>query len=376
MDRSYLAQLVDKATAIQAKVIGIDYLLDRPQKENDAKLAQSLRSTVQQGTWLVFAASSNDTGGWFEVLPELAQANWSLQGDVLVLGDNLKHMTLVPMQEPDPRRLPFSYLLALAYRLNFQLPGNPPQPQLQTSRNWLSQVKDYVIKTTGKDYKNFFSSSARLQPLTNWSYEFHQMWLHPIIDFSIPPKQVYKRLPAWQWLESSADSLKLDRHQQPVVIIAPGGYGEAGVSKEGEDNFPVPLAVGYWRSQENPPDFRGMFSGGEAHAYMIHHLLNQRVVVPVPDLWLIGVAALLGKGVALVLAQEKGKRKNAKGKQMLWLLPSRSGTWVLLGGATAIYGLVSLQMYITAAILLPLLMPTATFWTYVLLARLERKSHV
>jgi hypothetical protein len=119
-----------------------------------------------------------------------------------------------------------------------------------------------------------------------------------------------------------------------------------------------------------------MFSGGEAHAYMIHHLLNQRVVVPVPDLWLIGVAALLGKGTALLLAQEKGKRKNAKGKQMLLLLPSRSGTWVLLGGATAIYGLVSLQMYITAAILLPLLMPTATFWTYVLLARLERKSHV
>ena len=375
MDRSYLAQVVDKATAVKAKVVGIDYLLDRPQKEHDVKLAQSLRDAVQQGTWLVFAASTNDSGGWFEVLPELAQPSWSLQGDVMLLDDHVKYMTLVPMQEPDPRHLPFSYLLALADRLNFQLRGNPPQPQLQTSRRWRSQIKDYVTQTTGKDYKNFFSSRARLQPLTNWSYEFRQMWLHPILDFSIPPQQVYKRLPAWQWLETSTDSLKLDSHQQPVVMIAPGGYGEAGVSKGGEDNFPVPLAVGYWRSQENPPDFRGMFSGGEAHAYMIHHLLNQRIVVPIPDLWLVGVAALLGKGTALVL-KEKGKRKKEQGKLRLFFVPSWCGQWVLLGGATTIYGLVSLQVYIAAAILLPLLMPTATFWTYVLLARLERKSHV
>ncbi len=376
MDRSYLAQLVDKISAMNAKVVGIDYLLDRPQKENDARLAQSLRASVQKGTWLVFADASSDTGGWFEVLPELAQLNWSLQGDVLVLGDTLKHMTLVPLQDTDARRLPFSYLLALAHQLNFQHAGNPPQPQLQASRNWLSQVKDYVTQTTGKDYKNFFSPNARLQPLTNWAYQFRQMWLHPILDFSIPPQDVYKRLPAWRLLESSPDSLKLDPHQQPVVMIAPGGYGEAGVSKGGEDNFPIPPAVGYWRSQETPPDFRGMLSGGEAHAYMIHHLLNQRVVVPIPDLWLVGVAALLGKGTVLALAEQKQKRKHAKEKRKLFLLPSRCGKWVFLGGATAIYGLASLQLYITAAVLLPLLMPTATFWIYVLLAQLEKKSHV
>lgn len=379
MDRSYLAQLVDKLSAIDAKVVGIDYLLDRPQskQENDQKLAQSLRASVQKNqTNLVFATYRNNAGGWFEVLPELAHPNWSLQGDVTVLGNELRYMTLVPRQETDSQSLPFSYLLALAHRLNFEGTHQSVQPQLQSSSDWLSELTDYVTKTTGKDHKDIFSPAARLHPMTNKAYEWGQMWLHPIIDFSIPPNQVYQRLPAWQLLEKSADSLKLDPNQQPVVMIAAGGYGEAGASKPGEDNFPVPSAVRFWRSQENPPDERGMFPGGEAHAYMIHHLLNQRLVVPIPDLWLIGVAAFLGKGVVLILEKEKGERKKGKGKHLLFLFPSGSGKWVLLSGATAIYGLASLQLYISASVLLPVLMPVATFWTYILLSQLERKSHV
>src|SRR5207237_3128507 len=116
----------------------------------------------------------------------------------------LQYITLLPWQDSDSRRLPFAYLLALAYRLNFQQSGQPPQPQLQSAVGWLPQLKAYVTDTTSKDYKILFSPTARLQPLTNLSYQLRQMWLHPIIDFSIPPEQVYKRLPAWQLLESSA----------------------------------------------------------------------------------------------------------------------------------------------------------------------------
>ncbi|MEW6495080.1 MAG: hypothetical protein AB1589_21565 [Cyanobacteriota bacterium] len=285
-------------------------------------------------------------------------------------------MTLVPRQETDPQSLPFSYLLALSHRLNFEGTHQSLQPQLQSASDWLFQLTDSITKTTGKDHKDIFSPAARLHPVTNKAYEWGQMWLHPIIDYSIPPNQVYQRLPAWQLLEKSADSLKLDPNQQPVVMIAAGGYGEAGASKPGEDNFPVPSAVRFWRSQENPPDERRMLPGGEAHAYMIHHLLNQRLVVPIPDLWLIGVAAFLGKGVVLILENEKGERKKGKGKHLLFLFPSGSGKWVLLSGATAIYGLASLQLYITASVLLPVLMPVATFWTYILLSQLKRKPHV
>ncbi len=379
MDRSYLAQLVDKLSAMNAKVVGIDYLLDRPakEKENDQKLAESLRSSVQkQGTSFVFACIRKNTGNWFEVLPQLAQPNWSLQGDVLVLGQDLRYMTLVPWKNSDPRNLPFAYQLALLHQINFKQSGEPPQPKLDSSVSWLSQLKAYVTDTTSKDYKNFFSPTARLQPLTNFSYQLRQMWLHPIIDFSIPPEQVYQRLPAWKLLETSTDSLKLDRDRQPVVMIAPGGYGEAGVSKPDEDNFPVPAAVSYWRDRQNPPDQRQVFPGGEAHAYMIQHFLSQRLVVPIPDLWVVGVAALLGKATALALEKRPGKREKEKGKIMLFLLSSERGKWLLLPTcATAIYGLASLQLYITAAMLLPWSLPVATFWTYVVLARFERKFH-
>jgi len=416
MDRSYLADLVTKLAAINAKVVGIDYLLDRYQKENDQKLAKALHSSVQQqATWFVFAIQRHhNTGGWFEVLPELAKPSWSLQGDVLVLGSQLRYMTLVPRDNPDPRNMPLAYMLALSHWLNFDQSqacsrnpsptnigklGSPtsvpslaresalskpscehfgklPQPQLYSSADWFSQLTTYVTNTTGQDYRHIFSPTARLQPLTNQAYLLRQMWLHPIIDYSIPPEQVYKRLPAWKLLESPVKSLKLDSQQQPVVIIAAGGYDEAGVAAEGTDNFPLPPPVGYWRSQENPPDPRQIFPGGEAHAYMIHHFLNQRLVVPIPDFWLVGVAVLLGKGTALALERIKGERKNRQGKIWLFVLPSGRGKWLLLlSGTTAVYGLASLQLYITAAVLMPWLLPVSAFWTFVFLGLLEGKSH-
>jgi hypothetical protein len=377
MDRSYLADLVTKLAAINAKVVGFDYLLDRHQNENDQKFANALRLSAQQGTWLVFAVKRNsNTGEWLEVLPELAQPSWRLQGNILGLGHKLQYMTLVPRDELDPRNLPIAYTLALSHWLNFEQSGEPPQPQLQSSADWFSQLKTYVTTTTGQDYRDLFSPTSRLQPLTNWAYLLQQMWLHPIIDYSIPPEQVYQRLPAWKLLESPVDSLKLNNQQQPIVLIAAGGYDEAGVAADGHDNFPLPLAVGYWRSHQNPPDPRQILPGGEAQAYMIHHLLNQRLVVPIPDLWLVVLAALLGKGTALLLKRVREERKNDKQKLLLLVLPSARGTaLLLLGGATTIYGLASLQLYISTAVLLPWVLPVSTFWTFIVLGLLKGKSH-
>jgi hypothetical protein len=94
----------------------------------------------------------------------------------------------------------------------------------------------------------------------------------------------------------------------------------------------------------------GQFTGAEANAYMIHHLLRRRLVIPIPDLWAIALAALLGKGVTLLSSPYYKKRQR-----------------LVLGltGATAIYGLVGWQVYITAAVLLPWFLPSATFLVYV-----------
>ena len=148
------------------------------------------------------------------------------------------------------------------------------------------------------------------------------------------------------------------------MIIAAGGYGEAGgVKPQQADYYPVPAAVEFWRDRlprensaaafqqgrsQNSPDYLPVLTGGEVHAYTLHHLLNQRLVVPVPDLLLLGLAGLLGRS----LADRVGKRK---------------GRWAIgLTAATLLYGLIGLQLFISASVLLPWLLPSSLVWLTVL----------
>lgn len=372
MDRNYLASLVDRLKALDARVVGIDYLFDRPQSEKDARLAQSLQAAVSgppQPTWFVFAKDRDENGGWMEPLPEIASPNWSLHGHIRLL---YWYVELVPRNNPAGDRLPFAYLLALAHQLNQEtLSGSAtmPQPKLDSQTDFLAQVTSYLSQTQRKDYRTLFSPQSRLQPITAFSYRLGQMWMHPIVDFSIPPERVYKRIPAMQLLrdDSSVETESMSFIKQQVVIIAAGGYGEAGVSKEGEDNFPLPDAVGYWRSSAHPVDPRRIFTGGEAHAYMVHHLLNQRLVVPIPDLWAIGVAAILGKATALAISRRLARAplRYHQGRRLLLVIFS----------TTAVYGLVSLQVYISGAILLPWVLPSVTVWTFAIPAILNKKFY-
>ena len=364
MDRTYLSRLVDKLSTLKAKVVAIDYLLDRPHGESDRILSESLQKAVQQQqTWFVFAATTDDTEKWVGVLPKVASLNWTLQGDMNLFNwqGKLGYMTLVPTKDTTSRNLPLAYLLALAQKLNFQPPYSPPQPQLDSSKNdFLSLVTEYLGSTHQQNYTTLFSPTSHLHPATNFAYGLGQMWLHPIIDFSIPPNQVYQRIPAWKFLQMDAHQLSsLDRK---VVMIAPGGYGDdPGIQAGSEDIFPVPAAVSYWRSQQNLLDPRRIFTGGEAHAYVFHNFMAKRLVVPIPDLWILGVAALLGKAITFTL-QQRHQQPRQRGLVLLVTIP-------------VAYGLTSLQIYIWGAILLPCFLPAVTFWTYVLPVLLRKKHH-
>ncbi|MEB3278652.1 MAG: CHASE2 domain-containing protein [Lyngbya sp.] len=366
MDRSYLAKIIDQLALLDRPVIGVDYLLDRHQPENDAILANSIRQAVEKrGTWFIFASKYDrrSTGGWLDILPEIADPNWSFNGNLQVLGDPPQYISLVPLpEEGSQQRLPLSYLLALGYWVHYESTETitSPQPQLDASTQFLSQVRAYLLETTTKDYGKLFSPKAVLHPLTNWAYLMRQWWLQPIIDFSIPPEQVFQTVPAWKLLEQPSEIDTLMGSDNYVILIAPGGYGEAGVDTEGEDNYGVPSALAYWRSQQTPPDLRPIFPGGEAHAYMVHHWLHRRLVTPIPDLWMVAVAVWLGKGTVLAFGQISRKQ------------------WkriVVMMVATGIYGGASLQLYITGSILLPWFLPTVTFWTYLIVAFVERKSY-
>ena len=354
MNRYYLASLVNKLKALDAKVVGIDYLLDRSDAENgkgDRFLADALQRPVlgQQcknnscaSPFFVFAARLNpdNTSEWWEVSTDIVSPNSNNSGDI-----NQMHwyMNLLPQKENSSYRKPFAYLLASAYMLNFPRLGG-------------GGVADLLDPARSK--KTYTATAARLNPITTFSYGLHQMWLHPLIDFSVPPNQVYERIPAWQLLDNNANSPLLRRIKQQVVIIAPGGYDGAGVSPDKVDHYPLPAALSFWHESVSNP--RKRITGGEAHAYMVHHFLNNRFVVPIPDLWLLPVAVVLGKAISLTLLRRQKLRMY--------------GVWVIVGTIT-VYGLVSLQVYITSAVLLPWFLPTVTLCIFTLPILLRKQNY-
>ncbi|NJO80789.1 MAG: hypothetical protein HC827_21335 [Cyanobacteria bacterium RM1_2_2] len=81
--------------------------------------------------------------------------------------------------------------------------------------------------------------------------------------------------------------------------------------------------------------------------------------MPIPDVWMVLLAAVAGKLIALGLQHQPPKRLTGV---------------LLLTGSTLAYILFSLQLYLsTLAILLPILSPIAMLWFYVLPALLRRK---
>jgi CHASE2 domain-containing sensor protein len=323
----YLARIVDKLSTLETKVIGIDYLLDnRQQSDNSRELSKSIRNAVQKGTWFIFAADeySTPTSG---VSNEIANLNWSMQGDIHSLNS---HIELLPANAECYQACPFTYLLALTHTLHFGKFDNLPKPQLTNKTDLRNQLVEYLNGKNINNSKAAYLHKLRLHPISNSS-----QWFHPIIDFSLPPKTIYESI-------SASDLLKGENPpniEKQVVLIIPGGYAEAGVDKEGEDNLPTPLAIGLWGQWSEG------FTGGKLNAYMVHHLLTQqRLVVPIPDFFTVLLAVVLGKLTTLLI-------KNNNHRQQSWFL----------GIVIAVYIFVSLQIYISFMVLVPIVLPLGVF---------------
>ena len=337
IDREYLAKLITRLSELEAEVIGIDFFINTEQPGEET-LAKALKSAVEeQNSWFILAAPKRDVR---PVRTEVASPKWSLQGDIGFYKWDVK----LPNDPTCPYLCPFGYSLTLAHMLNQQ--SGAPMPNLQNQMDFTLAVSGYIQEQQRLNQDNAVSALTKAQP---------PFGLRSIIDFSVPPEQTYKRISAQALL-----SEPLSKHdlQQPIAIIATGGYAEA------HDNFAVPLAIAYWcHSQQlakpqkkNCPE---VFTGGEVHAYMAHHLLSSHQVIQIPDRWMVCLAALLGKGSMLILLKQPA---NQRKKQTLVLM-----------GATVIYGLVGLQVYISATTLIPWFLPSALFWTYVI-RPLQRKS--
>ena len=336
LDREYLAQIVRHLSTLKISVIGIDYLLDnrRPKQE---RLLQAIQTSIKnQNSWFVFAVRQNMT------LFDRTLTKQTLQGGAFVF-----HWDVALPPDPTCNQIcPFAYLLAHAQVLS----RDPHQANLP-------QPKDYNTLGLHQQLSQLLQNDALPAPSNALQkYATPPFKLRSILDFSIPPEQIYDWVPAWEFLQYDTTNPALQkRRQHQVAIIAAGGYADA------QDNFPVPPAVGYWRKRPHHQiDYPNDLPGGELHAYMLHHFLSQHQILRLPDLWFIGIAILLGKGTALRLPKQKQQQRHK------WA--------IALTGATAFYSLAGLQLYISAAVLLPWFLPTITFWAYIL-PILQRRKH-
>ncbi|MDX2240022.1 MAG: CHASE2 domain-containing protein [Leptolyngbyaceae cyanobacterium bins.302] len=331
IDRSYLAQLIDRMQQLDALIIGIDILLDTRQP-GDKALAAIVQRAVEQQTWLIFSAILDGEGELgVSQATGIASPNWMMQGYT----DALSYFLEMPNLEVCERTCPFSYLLALVQSAKQDMP-HLPQPALTRDTDLRTEFLQRVGEAT--------STSDQLTALKTIQ---SPLGLQPLVDFSIPPDRVYERIPAWKLLDpNESQSLRIQPNQ--LVLIAGGCDDRLGFSMRQADCFPAPKAIAFWTQQSG-------LTGGELLAYMTHHFLTQRLVVPIPDWWMVGLAALIGKGVVLGISYSQRNGKRIQRYQIL------GGTV----GAIAIYGLVTLQLYISGAILLPWLLPSGIFLIYI-----------
>jgi CHASE2 domain-containing sensor protein len=338
IDRTYLAQVIDKAQTLKPQVMSIDFLLDRPTTE-DQPLAKAVQSATQQGQWLLFSAQLKNNRREVGVIPTIGNPNSTLQGQIDLY---LNYAEIPAAQQSCYETCPLGYLTALTAQL--QRSANPLNPTSQSTTNARDRLLRQVAQTDDAKLQSLLN--YRLFPLTPIAENFGQLWLRPILDYSIPPNQVYQKLSAGTLLDGKALDGKAPASDRPtIILIAAGGYEQAGISRMGEDNFPLPLAVRYWSNAQTNP----IFTGGEAHAYMIHQFLTGHRIIPIPALWLMGLGAIGGAGLQQLMKQRNRRRhRRVMG----------------LSAITGLYGISALQLYISSGLLLPIVLPTIVVWLY------------
>ncbi len=200
LDRTYIAKLLDKAQVLQPTVIGIDYVFSSPSPEDDPALKQAVQRVIAQNTWLVFGSQESNGQEVKQLTPTIASPTQILNGYVTSTGSYLE---LLPQQQTCVEACPFAYLLALAHLLKASPTADLPQPGVNKPQPLRAQVMAYLQSHAPLQPRVQQLQAAHLSPLTSLSQGLAQEWFHPILDFSIPPSQIYQRVSAHQFLDAS-----------------------------------------------------------------------------------------------------------------------------------------------------------------------------
>ncbi|NER98704.1 MAG: CHASE2 domain-containing protein [Symploca sp. SIO1B1] len=337
LDYSYLARILAELTKRKAEVVGVDYILDKDKEQPEAsqKLKEAVDIAVQQETWLVWGADEEDTLG---VSDNIASLQQTMVGDI-----RSYHWYMELPKQNCTKTCPFAYLLALSETLLNSDTANLPKPE-ESRTDFRTSVVNF---NPGNNEQVSFLHKLRLS--ANFLF-----WFPPIIDYALPPEQVYTTISACELLGSceSEATEELTNFLPPIVMIVPGGYQEAGVVEGGEDNALPPLPIAFWRGAAGWKDFwdgKPSFTGGETHGYMVYQYLHQHLVIMIPSFLLVLFAAGLGKGLILLIRSHPEPRQ-------VWL--------IRFAIATIIYTMISLQVYLSLAVVFPLFWPLVTVGNY------------
>jgi CHASE2 domain-containing sensor protein len=301
IDRPYLAQLVRKASDLGVKTVGVDYALVDQEPGREV-----LRQAIEQShSKMVFAASDywkQDANPNDQTVPAVGR----ITGDIGLSAtfDRSKEPLFFARSIGDPSALKES-IYPFAYQLWCVAERRVPNCSVPTP--W-----------------------AYFHPVTQISEWFGQKWLNPWVDYSYEPEEVYHLV----W---SQDFLERQKTTEKIVILAPSDEFDAWV---------VPSVL---------PEERGKISGGKVHAYFLDNLLSQHLVVPIPDLWMLGLVAGVGKFLSL----RWQSRSSDKGfSRRSWFI------WLVVGPIMAY--LASLQIYMIGGIVIPILIPMLAYLNYLL----------
>ncbi|WP_166482428.1 CHASE2 domain-containing protein [Scytonema sp. UIC 10036] len=255
------------------------------------------------------------------------------------------HLSLVNTNTDCIQSCPFTYLITLVSWIEQEkLPENLRQPQDLRNNNLRTDLITYLDNVQENSSLKQKIRKLHLSRLSSFSEYFGEACFYPIIDYSLPPNQVYQVVNAGNYLQKNT-ILNQENLKQQVVLIGTAGYKDSGLSKNHSDTFPLPMGVAYWRIQNPKSGFLQDFTGVEINAYMIQNLIKQNLVIPIPDFLMIGIAVFLSKGMQLLLLQHQYSKRDSR----LFI--------ALLAGGTLVYTLISMQMYISLKLLLPLFLP-------------------
>jgi CHASE2 domain/CHAT domain len=334
-DRAYLANVINQLTDRGVRVIGIDYLFNKASSQ-DAKLAQAINGAIdRQGSWFVLAqALKNGEKLGVASQTQLGSAKSRLFGCLNI--HNLYHLLLPGPRYCESTAHHFSHMLAIAALSDRQAsPGLTPQ---------LTATTDLQPQLLGQLRQDSISPQllklGRLRQ-SHWSGRLGQFWFQPSVDYSVPPDAVFTILSAHDFSKQMAGlKLTAPAWQSRIVILASDGYDDTGM----QDRFELPGAIGFWQQQGRADRKLSRLTGGEVLAYSTAHFLGQQKwVITVPDFLLLLLVGLLAKGL-------KSGPSNIRPVDRVF--------------PVGIYMLASWQIYITAGLILPILLPTVLWLGY------------